>query len=197
MNINLLPKEPYVVEHFPRLVLLVLSFLLVIAVLLAQYVLNRQTVVAELERQVADLETRKSLLQKNIDWNSQVWKREDELKSLLKYKALTDGIAMSLQPRWPFVLDDVRQSLPEHAGIIRMNAEGNQVQGKAVLYTLEDMAIFMEQLKTKNWVDQVYLNTAEIPGGDEEFIFDPEEVIVVDFSIFTRENKQGETDADE
>lgn len=192
MNINLLPKEPFVVQHFSKLVLLVISFLLLISTVVAQYILHQSVKVVELQKEIQDLQARQEIVQGNMEWNVQVNKREEELKNLRKYQALTDGIEISLQPNWQQVLDDLKDSLPEQGQLLEINAHGNQVQGKAVVHTLAEAAYFADKLQEKNSIDKVFIDT-DMPGGEAENIpyeFNSSDIVLISFTIVTHETEQ-------
>lgn len=192
MNINLLPREPFVVQHFSKLVLLIISLLLLISTLVAQYIMHQNVKVVELQKEIQDLQTRQGIVQGNMDWNAQVSKREEELINLRRYQALTDGIEMGLKPHWKQVLDELQESLPEHAQLLELNAQGNQVQGKAVVYTLAEAAYFADKLQEKDSIDKVFIDT-EMPGQESEnipFQFNSSEFVLISFTIVTHEIEQ-------
>lgn len=192
MNINLLPKEPFVVQHFSKLVLLIISLLLLISTVVFQYILHQNVRVVELEQEIQDLQARQQLVQGNMEWNAQVHQREEELINLRRYQALTDGIEMSLQPNWQQVVDDLKESLPKHGQLLEINAQGNQVQGKAVVYTLAEAAYFADKLQEKDSIEKVFIDT-EMPGQEAENIpyqFNASEYVMITFTIITHEIEQ-------
>lgn len=187
MNINLLPKEPFVVKYFNKLLVLVLLSLLFIAVLLMQYVLHQEAYLKTMQDDIAQLEIKKSQLEENKKWNQEVMEREQELKSFLKYKALIEGIEASRGSSWRNLLMDLELALPEYGQVLELNGEGNQVKGKAVLYSLVDTAYFLDRLENSSNVGKVFLQVLNDPAVYEQYYFDPQKVKIIEFTFYNKD----------
>jgi len=187
MEINLLPKQPFIVKHFYKFVLLLLIVLLLLAFTMMHYVMNQEKYLEGLQLQVNELEEKKEMLEENMKWNQKVFQKEEELKSFLKYKSLIQGIRANQGALWSHVLSDLSFALPEHGDILEVAGEGNQVTGKAVVYTLEDAAYFMQRLEEAPAIEQVYLQVVNEPAVYQQYYFDPQKVKILEFTFYKRD----------
>ncbi|WP_134700016.1 PilN domain-containing protein [Ammoniphilus sp. YIM 78166] len=187
MNINLLPKESFVVKNFYKLLTLVFLGLILITVVLAQFVIHQESNLQVMQAKLERLEQKKEQLEHNKKWNQGVLEREQELKSFMKYKALIEGVEASRGSSWMNMLIDLEYSMPSHGEIIELSGEGNKVTGKAALYTLTDAALLLDKLEKTSSVGSAYLQVLNNPDLYEQYHIDPPKAKIVEFTFYKKD----------
>ncbi|RKD23892.1 hypothetical protein BEP19_05550 [Ammoniphilus oxalaticus] len=186
MEINLIPKEPFVVKHFKQLLLLICFILLLMSISITQYILQQEKILAHAEERVIALKKEKSLLEQDIAYNRGVLEREEELKEYRKYKALIEGIEANRGPSWAFVLEEVSTALPDHAVLLELEGEGNRVLGTAAVYNLTDAAYFLDQIENLDTIESSYMRIIQESEVYEDYHVDPRQAKIVEFTLYTK-----------
>ncbi|GAB7386574.1 hypothetical protein BSNK01_04090 [Bacillaceae bacterium] len=186
MEINLLPKEPFVVKHFRFLVVLVLLFLLLLFSLGSWLYLQKVQAIAGLRTEVEALREEKRNIEERLARNREVAQANEKLAA---YHAYRDALARLQKERipWQRVLEETAASLPREAFIFDMQADGKRLRMKAAFYDLTQIASFMSKLQASPHVANVYVQLMNRPEEHSQIAVVPQDTVIAEFAIYVQD----------
>ncbi|MBW7473839.1 hypothetical protein K0T92_03660 [Paenibacillus oenotherae] len=157
LNLNLLPRKPFLKQYFRQLfTVLIMAILIPFAVMLIGYItdsINESSLKAE----IADMDNRVQVMSKRLQVNPVTASYEELSKSVDELEAL--------QTDWKLIIDRVEFYLPAEAKYIDISGKNNNLLEVSYQFNrMSEVIHYMDQLEQEPMIDDVKLTSISRKG---------------------------------
>ncbi|MCF6092701.1 hypothetical protein L1765_01670 [Microaerobacter geothermalis] len=165
MEINLLPREPFIIRNFYRLLFLAFALLLLISAILFKFYVFQLEQKDELTRQLTSKIELKQKIEEIISNNQKVEQMEKQMADIKRYQETVLSLDNN-RINWGIILGAVKQALPNESQIIDIQVTDQVLEGKAAFHSLDEVVLFSETLKKNALVEDIYIQFIEKPEAE-------------------------------
>lgn len=160
MEINLLPKEPYVVGRFRFLLFVTVLLLLLTAAAALHFYTQTIEQTSNMQQDVLELKVQKQEMEQRLARNEEIRQLRKETAALRQYRLTANSLHAS-RVNWGGVLSLIGARLPENINVLYMKADGNRLDLVTNMNQLQTAAAFVEQVQRDPAVMEVRVNRME------------------------------------